>query len=101
MRTLHEERKILPTAPWIPRHAYHAGAPPSGVETYNVIHVRVTREHASLWGDHLADLVVYFKDASDSDLVLVEFSQRRYTAAGDGSHTAWTFMVLAETRVYV
>ena len=65
----------------------------SGVEIYNVIHLRVTREHPDPWGDHLADLVVYLKDADDSDLVLIDFcarSQRHYTAAGDGSHTAWT-----------
>ena len=46
------------------------------------------------WGDHLADLVVHLKDADDSDLVFIDFcarSQRHYTAAGDGSHTAWTF----------
>jgi hypothetical protein len=104
LRTLHEERKILPAAQWIPRHAYHAGAPPSGVETYNVIHLRVTREHPDPWGDHLADLVVHLKDADDSDLVFIDFcarSQRHYTAAGDGSHTAWTFNSNGQTRVYV
>ena len=94
LRTLHKEGKILPAAQWIPRHAYHAGAPPSGVEIYNVIHLWVTIEHPDPWGDHLADLVEYLKDADDSDLVLMEFCarpQRHYTAAGDGSHTEWTF----------
>ena len=94
LRKLHKEGKILPAAQWIPRHAYHAGAPPSGVEIYNVIHLWVTIEHPDPWGDHLADLVEYLKDADDSDLVLMEFCarpQRHYTAAGDGSHTEWTF----------
>jgi len=90
LRTLRKEEKILPAAQWIPRHAYHAGAPPSGVEIYNVIHVKGTKEHPDPWGDHLADLVEHLKDADDSDLVLMTFCarpQRHYTAAGDGSHT--------------
>jgi hypothetical protein len=93
LRTLHKEHKILPAAQWIPRHAYHAGAPPSGVEIYNVIHRSLTDEHPDPWGDHLADLVEYLKKAHDSDLVLMEFCarpQRHYTAAGDGSHTEFT-----------
>eukprot|EP00900_Chrysochromulina_parva_P018282 jgi/Chrpa1/26455/Chrysochromulina_OHIO_Genome00026820-RA len=88
LRTLRKEGKILPAAQWIPRHAYHAGALPSGVEIYNVIYVKVTEEHPDPWGDHLADLVEHLKDAHDSDLVLMEFCarpQRHYTAAGDGS----------------
>ena len=90
LRTLHKEEKILPAAQWIPRHAYHAGAPPSGVEIYNVIHLWGTKEHPDPQGDHLADLVEHLKDAHDSDLVLMEFCarpQRHYTAAGDGSRT--------------
>jgi hypothetical protein len=90
LRTLRKEEKILPAAQWIPRHAYHAGAPPSGVEIYNVIHLWATKEHPDPWGDHLADLVEHLKDADDSDLVLMTFCarpQRHYTAAGDGSHT--------------
>ena len=92
LRTLHKEEKILPAAQWIPRHAYHAGAPPSGVEIYNVIHIWGTKEHPDPQGDHLADLVEHLKDAHDSDLVLMEFCarpQRHYTAAGDGSRTAF------------
>jgi hypothetical protein len=94
LRTLHKEGKILPAAQWIPRHAYHAGAPPSGVEIYNVIHLWVTKEHPDPWGDHLADLVEHLKDADDSDLVLMTFCarpQRHYTAAGDGSHTEFNY----------
>ena len=90
LRTLHKEHKILPAAQWIPRHAYHAGAPPSGVEIYSVIHLWVTKEHPDPWGDHLADLVEHLEKAHDSDLVLMEFCarpQRHYTAARDGSRT--------------
>jgi hypothetical protein len=90
LRTLRKEEKILPAAQWIPRHAYHAGAPPSGVEIYNVIYLSVTEEHPDPWGDHLADLVEHLEKAHDSDLVLMEFCarpQRHYTAAGDGSRT--------------
>ena len=107
LRTLHKEEKILPAAQWIPRHAYHAGAPPSGVEIYNVIHIWGTKEHPDPQGDHLADLVEHLKDAHDSDLVLMEFCarpQRHYTAAGDGSHTRsdgsrnWTDLTVEQER---
>jgi hypothetical protein len=107
LRTLHKEGKILPAAQWIPRHAYHAGAPPSGVEIYNVIHIWGTKEHPDPQGDHLADLVEHLKDAHDSDLVLMEFCarpQRHYTAAGDGSHTRsdgsrnWTDLTVEQER---
>ncbi len=55
------------------------------METYNVIHLRVTRAHPDPWGDHLADLVVYLKDANDSDLVLVEFLRAVTTSL----HSSW------------
>jgi len=75
------------------------------METYNVIHLSVTREHPSLWGDHLADLVVHFKDADDSDLVFIDFcmdihsngpctdSRLRLTTEFDG-RPCWTDLTL-------
>ncbi len=59
------------------------------------------------WGDHLADLVVYLKDADDSDLVLVDFcalSQHHYKeqlAMEAIPHGHSIPMVHAQTRVYV
>ena len=97
LRELYRAGGVLPAAQWIPPHAYHSGAPPSGADIYNVLHLWVTTWHPDPWGDHLADLVELLKDAEHSDLVMIDFCccpREHYTAAGDGSHTTWEYSIV-------
>jgi len=85
LRELLQAGEVLPAAQWLPRRACHIGAPPSGAEIYNVLHLWITTEHPDPWGDHLADLVELLHDSDDSDLVLIDFCsapQKHYTAGG-------------------
>jgi hypothetical protein len=61
----------------------HIGTPPNGVELFNVVHLYLGFNHCDPKGEHLADLLLFLKDADAADLVAIDWcaTPQRWTLA--------------------
>lgn len=92
LRQLRKEGRTLPAGQCVPRYGMHVGAPPNGVEIFNIIHTYLGQEHPDPTGEHLADLVELLSYAEPWDLVLLDFCaapKYGYTASMDGTFVAY------------
>ena len=73
---------ILPAYQDCQPEGLHTGAPPNGVELFNVVHLYLGFRHCDPNGQHLADLHTYLKEANDADLVAIDWcaTPQKWTA---------------------
>ena len=73
LRRLHDTGQIWPGYQDCPPDCVHVGAPPNGVELFNVTHRYLGFKHPDPKGDHVKDLVELLADANDADLVFIDW----------------------------
>ena len=84
LRHLHDTRRLLPACQECPSDCVHVGAPPNGVELFNVTHRYLGFKHPDPKGDHLKDLVEILSDADGADLLHIDWCAFPRCRTADG-----------------
>ena len=96
IRKLHAAGQLFPIFQDCPPDCVHVGAPPNGVELYNVIHRYLGYKHPDPKGDHLKDLVDLLEEADGADLVNIDWCATPQRRSEDG--TTGNGVMLPEER---